>query len=210
MSHRDGADDRKTETRATLVPGAGRVETHEALEYTLLLTRRDTGAIVADSEQRRPTVSLKRHPYLPGCVTGRFVEKVPQQPPQSLGITDDAGGLDTGRIDRDSEPRCGSAGLLSHQIVEIDLHRLQSEPVLIGPSQDQQVGYQALQSKILRQQVSRQLFERYAPRTRVSDLEHRSDRGNRALQLVRGVGHEASLALCRGFDAIEHPVHRPG
>ena len=103
----------------------------------------------------------------------------------------------TGRQARDDPQVRGAAQparLAVHQVVEVDLAPLQAHPALVGPREEQEVVDEPFQPADLGQDVGVQRRPVDDLGVDGRDLVRGPDGGQRAAQLVRGVGDERRCA----------------
>ncbi len=213
MRLRGGPHDGQAQPRTSLVvvlPAAGRLQPGETAEGPLPVRDGDAGAVVGD---REPGVVARRahgdgDPG-PGVARG-VVDQVAEHPAQPVGVPGHRGGPGAGQPDRD--PGVGvPADLLAHQGGQVHLARRAAPGVpLVQPGQRQQVLGQAGQPERVREHVAGGLPPVLAVRVVQRHLQLSPDAGDRAAQLVRGVGDQPALAFLGRAEPAEHVVQGQG
>jgi hypothetical protein len=93
----------------------------------------------------------------------------------------------------DADARCRGGGEVGQQRGQVHRLAARRELVRVGPGQHQQPGDELLQALALPHGPARDLRPRRVVRVGQAHLQPGPDRGQRAAQLVRGVGRETPL-----------------
>ena len=99
--------------------------------------------------------------------------------------------------------------LLEHHVVQVDQPR-RGRRRRVGPGQEQQVAHQPLHPVCLDPQRLHGLRPVRGVGVGGGDVELGADHRQRALQVVRGVGHEVALVERGALEPVEHLVHGLG
>jgi hypothetical protein len=125
-------------------------------------------------------------------VPGGVVGEIADQLSDLARIAVDADGVQTGGIYRHVRPRSKRRTLGRNDLFHVDCIAVRGPGRLIRTSQVEQVGNEAMHAIDLGAEIRQELVVGTL-RIAGGHVDHRSHRCERALQLVRGVGHKASL-----------------
>ena len=199
----DLGDDGQAEAGAAVGAGAGVVEPHEPLEDPAAVVGGDAGTVVGDVEGRLVAVAPERDDHLRTGVPVRVVDQVAQHPHELAAVADDPNGLGAhlGAHPVLVRPRA----LRLDELVEIHLVAPGLQAALIGAGEEQEVVHQPPEPLGLAAQRAHG-----AGIAVLQQLQTRADGGERAAQLVAGVGDEPPLHLLRALQPRDHAVHGLG
>ena len=167
-------------------------------------------SVVGDREPGVLARRAHRHRDLRSRVARRVVDQVAEHPVQPVGVPGDLRGPGSGQPDRD--PGVGvPADLLPDQAGQVH-PALRGAPgvPLVQPGQRQQVLGQPGQPERVREHVAGGLPPVLAVRVVQRHLQLGPDAGDRAAQLVRGVGDQPALAFLGRAEPAEHVVQGQG
>ena len=199
----DLGDDGQAEAGAAVGAGAGVVEPHEPLEDPAAVVGGDAGTVVGDVEGRLVAVAPERDDHLRTGVPVRVVDQVAQHPHELAAVADDPNGLGAhlGAHPVLVRPRA----LRLDELVEIHLVAPGLQAALVGAGEEQEVVHQPPEPLGLAAQRAHG-----AGIAVLQQLQTRADGGERAAQLVAGVGDEPPLHLLRALQPRDHAVHGLG
>lgn len=120
----------------------------------------------------------------------------------------DRGRGDSRRVEPHTRPRPGPLHLVQHHLSQIHAAGADDQPALVGLGEQEQVADQALHALDLGELVGDPAVA--AMSVVAVHLQLRPERGQRAAQLMGGVGDEPPLALGGRLEPLEHLVHCPG
>ena len=130
---------------------------------------------------------------------------------QLVGVAFDLRAGDRARVDDERAARLQPAGFGEHDLVEVDGRTVRGvERRRVGDRDGEQVVDQPLHADGVLEDVALGGLPVGELRVLEVDLELRADPGERAAQLVAGVGDEAALAVGRVLEPGEHGVHGEG
>ena len=159
----------------------------------------DAGAVVGDGEHDAAVVARRGvNATVERGVADGVVGQVADQPGELVGIADDLTGADTAEVDpHPSSARRRRATRSTMSSRSTGSRRGSPRPALVGPRQEQQVVGQALEPDVSSSTLAWVAEQVGLVRVREVDLELGADAGERAAQLVGGVGDEPALPLRR-------------
>ncbi len=138
-------------------------------------------------------------------MSDRVVEQVAHDPFELASAAVHPAGRHS--VGQDRRPIGESADLVEHDVVEVDDGVGQRLGRLVEPRQLEQLVDHVLEPLVVGEDPPCDVGPVGIGPAPLCDLDRRSDRRDRAAQLVRRVGHESSLPLGRVLEPLQHRVH---
>ena len=193
----DLGDDGQAEAGAAVGAGAGVVEPHEPLEDPVAVVGGHAGTVVGDVEGRLVAVAPERDDHLRAGVPVRVVDQVAQHPHELAAVADHPHVLGAHLGAHPVFVRPGALRL--DELVEVHLVAPGLQAALVGAGEEQEVVHQPPEPLGLAAQRAHG-----AGIAVLQQLQARTDGGERAAQLVAGVGDEPPLHLLRALQPRDH------
>ena len=187
------------------------VELGEALEDPLTVGVGDAGTVVDDPQGDVGARLDERHDHLRTRVVRGVVEQVAHDAQELVGVAVDLRARHRAGVDGERAARVQTTGLGEDDLVEVDRRAVRGvECRRVDDGDGEQVVDESLHPDRVGEDLPLGCLPVGELRVLEVDLELRADPGERAAQLVAGVGDEAPLPIGGVLEADEHGVHRAG
>ena len=184
------------------------VESGEALEDPVPLVRRDAGPVVGNAEHGGGLGLVQRDRDRRCRVPRRVVEQVAHRPHELIEVGHELRARHRARVHPVRGAAAQSARFGEDDLVEVDRIAMGGvERRRVRGREGEEVFDEPLQPHRVVEDVALGHLPVRLLRVREVDLELRADAGQRAPQLVAGVGDETALPLGGVLEPSEHGVH---
>jgi len=201
----DLAGDRQPQAGAAVLAAAGVVQAGEAFEHALAVGRGDAGTVVGNRQDGQTTLACDRDLHPAGGMAHGIVQQVLDGPVQRLAVAAHPGAAVQVQGHLGARLRQAAGDLAGH-LAQLQLPRLGGRWALVQPRERQQVLDHAAEPQGVGEHALRQAPPVRPLRMLAGDLELGPHAGQRAAQLVGGVGDEAALAPPGLLEPVEHAV----